>query len=171
MMSVFYLIVSCTLLAVIVYQDFRHKLLSSVIVLALLFLAFLNSVLLNGWSQALIFMGINLLLISLQLAGVMAYFSIKHKKVVNVVNTYLGSGDLWFYGILVCSFSPVNFVVFNLASCFITLIAYGFMGCFALKNKPIPFAGCLALMMILVVLASQVWHVELYDDHLLYTYY
>jgi hypothetical protein len=163
-MSVLIPFLTFGLLAVVSYQDFRYRALSSIVLAGLSALTLVHSILINSWEEALLFAGINLLLIVIQLLGIMAYFSLKHKRITNIINTYLGSGDLWFYAVLACSFSPMNFVVFNLAACLVILVVYAFVDT-KRRETTIPFAGCLALALMTVVLASQVFHVvKPYDD-------
>jgi hypothetical protein len=128
-----------------------------------------NSIAANGWKQSLIYLGINALLIVVQLIGIAAYFSIKHKRFTNIINTYLGSGDLWFYGIVACSFSPMNFVVFNITACFIILLVFAVTGIKSLQEKTIPLAGCLAIGLVVVILSSRIFHfINPYDDYFMF---
>jgi hypothetical protein len=166
-MSIIYSVLFGGLLCVIIYQDFRYRALSISTLVAGLVVAAGYSLVQNGWKQALMFAGINILLIAVQLMGITIYFSIKKRVFTNIINTYFGAGDLWFYAVVAFCFSPLNFVMFNLASCIIILIIYAVAGYTSRYNATIPFAGWVAIMMVFMV-AGSAWHiVEPYDDYFL----
>jgi len=166
-MSIIYSVLFGGLLCVIIYQDFRYRSLSISALAGGLVVATASSLMLNGWKQALTFAGINILLIVVQLMGITIYFSIKKRKITNIINTYFGAGDLWFYTVVAFCFSPLNFVIFNLVSCIIILIIYAIARCATGYNSTIPFAGWMAIMLILIV-GSHAWHIfEPYDDYFL----
>jgi len=156
------------LLTIIVYQDFRHRALSVSVLIAALLIVITNNLVVNGWEHALLYAGVNLLLIAIQMIGITLYFSIKRRGFTNIINTYLGSGDLWFYGILTCSFSPLNFMLFNLMACMVILVIYAFTRFNKGGSGTIPLAGCLALAMVLVLMMSFVLSgIRPYDDWIL----
>lgn len=164
-MSVLVSILFMGLLALVVYQDFRYRSLSIALLAGLFLFAAGNTIFINGWKQALIYAGENVLLIGVQLIGILIYFSLKHKRIINIVNTYLGSGDVWFYGILAFCFSPLNFVLFNLSICFIVLVAYATAALAKPNGRTIPLAGCMALGLMLLVLISRFFQeVQPYND-------
>jgi len=171
-MTILYSFIFAMLLIFVCYQDFRYRTLSIIVLFFGGLLCFSNSIYVNGWNQALVFAGINLLLIGIQLAGIFIYFSIKQKKIVQIINTYLGSGDLWFYGIVACSFSPANFVIFNLITCLLILIVYTLISRYSLHQKTIPLAGCLALALLAVLISSHIFSfIKPYDDYFIFSHF
>jgi lipid-A-disaccharide synthase-like uncharacterized protein len=83
---------------------------------------------------------------------------------MSIVNTYIGFGDLLFYGSLAFCFSPFNFVFFNAAACFIIIFVY----LFKYNKSVIPLAGCLSLL--LLALLSLTYFINillLYEDTIL----
>jgi hypothetical protein len=153
------------LLALVVYQDFRYRSLSIIVLASLFAVVFSNSILLNGWKLAGIYFGENLLQIGIQLVGITIYFSWKQRRLINIINTYLGSGDVWFYAIVAWCFSPLNFVLFNLVTCGIVLAGYAIYRYAKPNERTIPLAGCLALGLMLLLMMSQFFNVvKPYDD-------
>ena len=157
-------IILCILLAAIVYQDFRYRAVSVYWLCGTLALAVIYSVWLNGWATTFTNGGINIALIALQIGGVILYFSLKHKKLTNIINQQLGSGDLLFYGVVAFSFSPVNFILFSLTAYIIILIVFLILEAFGYR-KNIPLAGCLAFFMVIIIILNTGFHIfEPYHD-------
>ena len=84
------------------------------------------------------------------------YMSIKNKKIKNIINTYLGIGDVLFFITLTVAFSPVNFIAFYILSLIVTLLFYVFYNAI-LRNtsSQIPLAGMQSICLIIVLLYSQ----------------
>jgi cellulose synthase/poly-beta-1,6-N-acetylglucosamine synthase-like glycosyltransferase len=82
--------------------------------------------------------------------------SLKERKVINILKTYLGLGDVLFFLVLTLAFSPINFVVFYLGSMLLTTIIYAGIILFN-KNKKtlIPLAGAMSLLLIVTLLVEQ----------------
>ncbi|MDP4209198.1 MAG: hypothetical protein Q8928_10330 [Bacteroidota bacterium] len=156
------------ILLIVVYQDFRYRALSVYVLAMALLLAVFYAVLINGWKQAMVFAGINGLLIALQLAGVWGYFSLKRRSFMSIVNTCIGSGDLLFYAVLALLFSPVNFIVFNLLGYIIILVVFAVLKLMAGYNNTIPLAGSLALLFCPMVFIDRfVPGFNMYNDYFL----
>lgn len=108
------------------------------------------------------FIGIQLLLLTL-------YFSIKNKRPINIVNTYLGIGDILFFIAICAAFSPLNFIAFYVISMLITLVSVVFYSVISGKEiGEIPLAGIMALVMSILMLASLfIPALDLYEDKML----
>jgi hypothetical protein len=154
------------LLILISFQDFKERQISWYLI-PLTFIAFLVRAMNNGATDGLI-QGtlLNVAFIALQLLLLTIYMSIKNKKMVNIVNEYLGLGDVLFFIVLCVAFSPINFIVFYLLSTFITLIS--FIAYRILSKKAtveIPLAGAMASILIVLMLTGTLMpQLNFYDD-------
>lgn len=148
----------------IIYHDFRFRTLPVSILVFTLIIVILRSVVINSWYNALFFAAINILILTVQYIFLTIYFSLRNKKLISILNSYIGSGDIWFYGALTFCFSPLNFVLFNALSCFIVIAVYIFQ-----KNKStIPLAGFLALFLLITVGLNYSFRISMfYQDSFL----
>ena len=124
----------------------------------------------TGWSNTITNAGINLAVLAVQIAGVIIYFSIKHKKFTNIINQQLGSGDLLFYVTVAFSFSPVNFILFSLGAYVMILAVFLVLKIFLGFRKSIPLAGCLAFFMMVVIVLNVLHIFEAFNDDSLIKY-
>ncbi|MCW3071753.1 MAG: type leader peptidase [Bacteroidetes bacterium] len=161
------LLLSC--LGVIAFQDFRERQVSW-IPLVLLFVSF-------GW-KGLLTLDFNSLLagfifnaafILFQLLMLTLWMSIRNKKWTNIIDVYLGLGDILFFVALSTAFAPFQFVVFYSGSMTITVI--GVMICRLLSvrtNPEIPLAGSMAaVMMICLTVTGFVHYPDFHDPAVL----
>jgi hypothetical protein len=119
-----------------------------------------------GYRRFLIYLGFNLVLLLLQLSALTLYYSVKKRQIVNIVNEYIGFGDILFFIFCCGLFAPVNFIFFQILS--LTLILLVYVTFFVIKkpiHQTIPLAGALALIINLVFLSRLVGlNVDFYDD-------
>ncbi len=149
-----FILIVCLL--IITIQDFKHRAISWYI-LPVMFLAFLfKSFSFINCHQVLKFGIINLSFIIIQFVLLTIYMSIKNKKMTNIINSYIGVGDLLFFLVLSLAFSPVNFIVFYIISLLFTLLFYALYNAI-LRNtsSQIPLAGMQSICLIIVLLCSQ----------------
>jgi hypothetical protein len=152
-MNYFILTLQLLLLGIVVYQDFKLRLISWVLIPLLFVLQSFISYKALPLETSLFYFIINVGFIGLQLICLTLYFSIKNKRFTNIVNSYLGIGDILFFFILCMSFSPVNFILFYLGSILMTLIGFIFYSLIH-GNKEIPLAGAMALCLIVCFVFS-----------------
>ena len=106
--------------------------------------------------EFLTYIGINVLIVVVNLIGVTALVSIKEKKLTNIIDSHLGLGDILFFTVLTVVFSPLNFVVFFIGSIMLITILYGVV--IRLKkdnNFPVPLAGAMSLLLIPILLIDE----------------
>lgn len=118
-------IVLCSgLVLLLSFQDFKNRAISSL----LLFLFFAFSIVLSiekeGISGLLRSFLVNFIFLAANFGFLLAYFGIKKRRFEQVVDKYVGFGDILFYPILAIWFSPTNFIVFYVCSLFVALIYY-----------------------------------------------
>ena len=158
-----------TSLSLLVYEDFRYRKISVLFIVTLLFSILLFNINSNiSPITILTNTAINTAIISLNLAIITLYFSVKKGRLVNITRQQLGWGDIIFFIVTGFLFSPLNFLVFFLSSLFFSLLLI-----ITLFNKPafkvsIPLVGLQALALIIlfiICLAYQIMPSN--DDNLL----
>lgn len=161
--------ISILLLSRIAFQDFKHRGISWFL-LPLLFASLLaKSFQSNSVHHLAFFFTINLGFILMQLVLMIMYFSIKEKRIVNIINTKMGIGDILFFICLCVAFSPLNFIFFYLSGLIFTLIAVLVYHFISGRNiGEIPLAGSIAILMIICIFSFYFHHqINPYDDTLL----
>lgn len=154
-MDIVLLIISISLLGIVVYQDFKGRSISWFLI-PLLIVSFISYGLL--FIDIYVFstyFGINLSLILINLLGVTLFISIKEKKLTNIIDSYLGLGDVLFFLVVTTVFSPINFIIFFLGSIFLTTLTYGVIALIKKKQTLIPLAGAMSVMLIITITAQQ----------------
>ena len=147
-------IVLVALLSTIVFQDLKHRAISWILIPLLLCFQTLLALSALTIEKTIFFFLINLGFIVMQLICITAYFSFKNRKFINIVNNYLGIGDILFFLVLCLGFSPFNFILFYLCSLIITLLAFLLYQILSRsQDKEIPLAGAMALGLIVCHLA------------------
>jgi hypothetical protein len=105
------------------------------------------------WQASLI----NFAFLLFQFLIVSIYFSIKNRRLVNIMDELLGWGDILFLLCMACYLSMLNFMFFYIASLVVSLVIWLVWLVFSnKKNKHIPLAGFQAAIFI-VVLATDWW--------------
>lgn len=165
-MNIFIPIILIFLLATVTFQDFKNRAISWFLI-PLLFIGFIANALLKiEINELLTYFGINLLLIITNLLGVTLLISIKEKKIINIIDSYIGLGDILFFLIITVVFSPINFIAFYLGSILITTLIYG--GIILLNKQKkvlVPLAGVMSIFMVMVLIADQSSKsIQLYQD-------
>lgn len=153
-----YVVDTCLLLllAVVLFQDLKQRQISWFLI-PLLLVSFVAQGLFRIPANELMqYTMFNMGFIVVQLFVLTAYISIKNKRLVNIINTYLGIGDVLFIATVAASFSPLNFIVFYIAALLFTLLVFVVVKLLT-KNlsKEIPLAGAMAAAMIALILVNQ----------------
>ncbi len=82
------------------------------------------------------------------------YFSLRSRSLTNIVDKFIGIGDLFFFIFLSMSFSPFNFILFFIFSLLLILIVYAVAKKGKLGQYKIPLLGNMSIIY-LVVLAIE----------------
>ena len=150
------LVILIAILLVLVYQDFKSRAISWFLIPILLMVVVINALMTINIEELTIFLGINLILVLVNLLGVTLIISLKEKRLKNIINSYLGLGDVLFFLVLTTLFSPINFVIFFIGSIFLVTLIYGGVMLFSKQKKTlIPLAGAMSLVLIAVLLVQQ----------------
>lgn len=146
------------ILAFLVYQDFKHRSVSWLL-LPVLFLAFFARTGIElTVKTAISFTAQNCVFIILQLFIVFLYSSFRKKSFRNFTQTSMGLGDILFFFAVTPCFSLLLYVLFTVTGLFAILLYYLFRSFFIktdFHSYPIPLAGFLALLLIAFLLIQQ----------------
>lgn len=105
------------------------------------------------------YIALNILFIAIQLLSVSLYFSLKHRKFLNITNDYLGLGDILFFISLTFYFTPLEFIHFHIYSLIFTLIASVLIKvCVKLQINTIPLAGWMAIFLCICLGIKELNH-------------
>jgi len=151
MQSIFYFTL-ILILFIITYQDFKLRMISWWTLPLVVFLSFLleNRPFDNVFSQAFI----NMIFILINLIVITIYFSIKNSRLVSVINSQLGIGDVFLFVVFCFMFSVLNYILFFLLSMLLSVL-YGVIFQKFTKQKTIPLAGIMAFLFIVISIAGK----------------
>lgn len=165
-------ILSILIFSVMLYQDFRLRAISWILFPVLATIVIFIASIELPIKTIISFTGFNLIFITLQLALLAVYFSLKNKKLVLRLDKYIGTGDILLIYVFSMIFSPVNFIIFFTISLLIILITWLIIILVAKpKISTIPLAGAFSVVMI-VLMGIKIFKPEMdfYNDNLLINY-
>jgi len=142
-------------LLVLAYQDFKYRKIHWWLIPVLLVLFYIRNLwqtTINYLLESFVF---NLSFVLIQLFLLVVYMSMKNKKLTNVVNSYIGLGDILFFVVMCMAFSFINFVfvyVIGLMLSLIITLAYRILKIEV--SKEIPLAGILSFMLATLLLLN-----------------
>lgn len=157
---IFLHLISLSLFGVIAYQDFKQRQIN----LIYLFLLFLLALIINyaeimltlhDFVQNIIFLFFILIILNL-------YYSIKKRKFVNTIDSYIGSGDILFFVACAPLFSLANFIFFFTLGILFSLVLY-LVFRKIISSDDIPLAGFFSCFTALLML----YHIT-FNTYLLY---
>jgi hypothetical protein len=157
-MSIVILVPLAILLLIVTWQDFTER--------AVLFYIFPLLLVLMGFSVPFsLFIScflLNCAFIIFLVTMLSIWFSIKHKKFVNITTTLIGAGDILFFIVLAAGFSLMNFIIFFIAS---LLLIIGFVSIKRKLADNVPLAGIQSLFYLILLVINQTGiDLNLYDD-------
>ena len=142
-------------LGIIVFQDMKFRAISWILIPAL-FIILIAKEFAFAHANDLIFNTLfNFSFVIIQFVLLTIYMSLKNRRLTNIINSYLGIGDLLFFLAITVAFSPLNFLLFFVISMTITLlffIAYKIIKKNASPELPLA-GGMAAVMLVLNVIA------------------
>lgn len=155
------------MLTLITIQDFKEKAIVWYLLPIIVFLSFLLGIQNVSYLVLIKNFLINLLFILIQLILLFFYFVIKNKKIIKIINNYIGLGDILFLISICILFSPINFFLFYLFS-LILILFISFITKYFIKNVStmIPLAGYMACFLILILSSTFFYNTNLYNDYM-----
>lgn len=160
------LLVSLSFLSLITYSDIKSR--------QIPIIYFLGETIVSVWLGyhliGMVLMKntiINLIIITFQLSIVWGWIMMGGGKSGNSFWTKFGQGDLFMLTIIAINLSALNFLLFIVLVCLISLIFWiGFSYLYKIKDKTIPFAGFLSFgMMFLRILQLTGNGAKIYSDN------
>jgi len=167
-------IIIVVLLGVIVYQDFKSRSFYWII-LPILFglITILGIDQGNSLMEFLMNSLANFCILLFQFIVITVFYSIKEKQFTNVIDKYLGLGDILLL-IAICGITnTVNFILVYTLSLILVLIAVIIHSTYVTKfsNRPkvntIPLAGGISLIMIGCFFVKLIYGLDFYNDFLI----
>ncbi len=144
-MELLYIAIAAVMVA-IVYQDFKYRAIAWWWIPLLLVLLGSKGLLTyeaTVWGKST---AMNLGFTLVQLLGVTAYFSLKEQRWVNIIDRYLGLGDVLFFTVVCLAFPPMHFVWWFLTGIVATIVGYGtYLLLHKSGRKEVPLAGAMAI--------------------------
>ncbi len=141
-------VISLLGLIAVFYQDMKYRAVYWIFFPLLALLFFLIKYPESGWMVVLEDAFWAIAFFAFQLLLLWGYFRIKKGKNIQLIDHYLGLGDILFLGTVAFYFSPVNYVLFYLSSLLIVLLYVMIKGMFNRYTTPhIPLAGLQAIFL------------------------
>ena len=97
--------------------------------------------------------------ILVNILGLVAYFSIKSKSLVNPIDSSIGLGDILFFIAITPLFNLKPFILFFISGLLFSLMAHGISSLFK-HQKTIPLAGYLSLFLMLNLVLKNVFNIN-----------
>ncbi len=161
----------CLLMLILAYQDFASRKVLFILMPILFSLLIYRGIIENEFKVILTNTAINLIFILIQFLILTIYFSLKNKKFLNIIDNYIGIGDLLMFIVLSCCFAVFNFIVFIILSLSLLLLIYTFGILFKkIENKKIPLAGFLAVVFVIFDITLRILGYNFFSDNLLMLY-
>ena len=172
-MNIILLIIFILLLLIVAYQDIKQRLVS-----LLAFGGLATVAIAIRWNSPDYMMQVfaSCSLIAMQILMLFLMFRIKNKKWENIINRYLGLGDILFLGVLAFFLPPLMTIFFEVVSCILIIIFYILLS--IIKNRKlnsfsnIPLAGLLSIFLAGFIVANQfLFKINIQnDDYLIMKY-
>ena len=163
-------IVIILLLIALIYQDFKYRYVLWFIFPLLIGGQFFVSYISIGWDEFWRNTTVNLMLMALQFLVLTLYFSFRNRKWINIINKYIGVGDVFFFVFLSLAFSPFNFLTFFIVSLLVVLIIYSLTVRKKLRKYKIPLLGGMAVAYLLALCVEYFSGFNKFEDIVLNLY-
>jgi len=159
-------IILLVFLSVIAVQDIRYREVSWYLFPVVFTVILIRSLSQLHFKELVFDFSLNLLFIVLQLIALFVFYAIKNKKFVNIINRYIGTGDLIFFVLLCAGFSPLMFGCYLVATFIAALVFIIAISLFRRKTiSTVPLAGGLALSYGILLIAGLFFKdLNLYND-------
>lgn len=155
-MNIALLIILIGLLSIVTYQDFKSRAISWFLIPLLLITFIVYGITVIDITEYITFFSLNVFMLLNILIGTTIVISIKEKKLTNIIDNYLGLGDILFFFILTTLFSPINYFIFLIGSILLFSIIFSINLLISKKKKALfPLAGAMSVLLIITITAQQ----------------
>lgn len=160
-MNVFLLLGIIITLGIILYQDVKHRTLDIKFAIVLLLLCVGYNIVhpILDYKNALLIIGF----ILVNILCVTVYFSIKHKQIINPIDSKIGLGDIVFFIIIAPLFHLKSYILFFITGLLFSLLVYAVVIRFREKQKTIPLAGYLSLYLGMILLSNTFFKTTIFN--------
>jgi len=146
----------CALLGIILWQDLRERQISALLIPALAIGFSVRTFWITGVGELLSNGFMNFLFVALQLLLISAYFSFRNRKLTNIIDSYIGLGDVLFFIVLCLAFSPMKFVLFYITALLVSLLSVLiYQSIFRKRLAEIPLAGIFSMLVIGIIISDH----------------
>ncbi|MEP1490158.1 MAG: prepilin peptidase [Algibacter sp.] len=147
------------ILVFVFFQDLKKR----TIHVALPVILFLLALVINYSSIDLKFntMLYNIVFITINILGLVLYFSYKNRGFINPIDTYIGLGDVVFFLAITPLFNLKPFILFFVSGLLFSLLLHVSLSLFK-QVKTIPLAGYLSLFLIVNIVAKNLFNTPLF---------
>jgi hypothetical protein len=159
-------IVAIVFLVIILFQDFKFRKISWILLPFLLIVFALKSFLLLDAAEAGILCMKNFGFLLIQFLALFVFYLLKERKPVNLINSKIGLGDVLFFIAICPSMSLLNFLFYCLIGIIGTIAGYLLVRLFSPNaSTEVPFAGSLSFTLMLFIFAHYLSNnFDLYND-------
>ena len=140
-------IILAVLFFIVIVQDFKSKHISAILLPAILICAGAISIISSGYQKSLETIGYNLLFVIVQFGLMYAYLKFKYSRTSQVIDKFIGLGDLLFLLAITPLLSLPEFI-----SLILSIIYFAFFSSIKKENAEIPLAGMISVVMIFSLL-------------------
>lgn len=150
-------IIEFVLLLNIAFQDFKTRRIN---VLLLIFLAVtfiadgILSLTIYNYARDIVF---NLAFLAFQSIFLILYFMFRKIPVRNILNSFLGAGDIVFIVIMTFCFSSMNFILFYITGLILSLALWMLTRTFTVNKIEVPLAGYMASFMAIILAVTYLY--------------
>ncbi len=135
-------------LIIIIWQDLKQR----AIHVSLPFFLFLIALVINFFTDHLDYMMSlkNIGFVVINILGLVLYYSVKNKSIVNPIDSMIGLGDILFFIAITPLFDLKSYILFFIVGMLFSLILHIIVNTIK-KQKTVPLAGYLALLLIVLI--------------------
>lgn len=159
-------IILILLLAPVAYYDFKNMSIPLFFLLFTVLAAFLRLISINSTEPGLSYAVINLTGCGILVACSFLVVFLMRRKVFNPLDTVMGKGDLVFFPVICCTFSPLNFILFFVLSLAVILLIKPLLSQY---KKAFPLAGGISVLLAVTLFVAEISSFDLYNDYTVLT--
>jgi hypothetical protein len=143
--------------AALAYEDFSQRRISWWWLPVLFMLLLINGISSVSFAKIGTYFLLNISFLLLQFLLVSIYFSLKEKRMINIIDRYIGLGDILMFVVVCISFHPVIFILFYIATLLLTLLVYGIYTLLRSKALTIPLVSSTAIGLAFLLIMLMVF--------------
>ena len=145
-------------LFIVIYQDLKFRTIHILLPILLMVLALCYNVVSFKFSLETMLLNIGFILVNI--IGVVFYFSLKNKKLVNPVDSLIGLGDICFFVAITPLFNLRGYILYFVIALIGSLIIHLIENQFK-KTDSIPLAGYMSMVLIVFLTGRDVLNINL----------